>query len=194
MITQLRRKLSGNTGFSILEVLIAALITGILAASTFQFYTSMHGQSEIQYDVSETQHLCRASLHDIKKNLRMAGYKITGHPSFEISGDSLSIYYSDANPVDTVTYYLEEFSTSDYYRVKPYVEGMVLYKLMRRVNSESPAICTDFIQSIRFVQLNARTISISVTAQSSKMDDTYQLNNGFRTYSMSERVTMRNVS
>jgi len=194
MLNKLKYQLGGNSGFSILEVLIAALITGVLATSTFQFYTSMNGQTEIQHDVSEIQHLCRASLHDIKKNLRMAGYKLNGHDSFDISNDTLSIYYSDTQPVDTVMYYLEEFSENEYYQVKPYVEGMVLYKLMRKVNSETPAICTDFIQSIRFVQLNAKTITISITAQTSKQDETYDTNNGFRTYTMVERVTMRNVS
>ena len=58
-----------QAGFSILEVLIAAVITSIIATSAFQFYTKMHEQSEHQFNVSEMHQLARTSMYDIKNSL-----------------------------------------------------------------------------------------------------------------------------
>jgi len=79
-----------QAGFTILEVLVAGLITGILAMSSFQFYVSMHNQTLTQEEVSDMQTNCRASLHEIGQTLRMGGYKLSDtHNPFEITGDSL---------------------------------------------------------------------------------------------------------
>ena len=103
------KKLKNSGGFTLLEVLIASIITGVITAAAFQFYVRIHSQAEAQYDLSEAQHLARASLHDIKKTLRMAGYKLpTGHEPFTVSGDSLIVYMQGTQPVDTIIFALEE--------------------------------------------------------------------------------------
>ncbi|UCE25716.1 MAG: prepilin-type N-terminal cleavage/methylation domain-containing protein [Candidatus Zixiibacteriota bacterium] len=183
-----------SRGFTILEVLIAGLITAILATASFRFYTSMHNQTETQYEVSEVQHQCRASVNDIKKTLRQAGFKLVGHPAAEMNGDSLAVYFSETQPVDTVLYYLEEFNDHDYWRVPDLPEGQKLYKLMKRRNSSTPEIYTDYIVDIDFTQVDTRTMLITVTAQVSKKDDSFQENGGFRTWTLDEQVTLRNVT
>lgn len=194
MFKKIRSNTANCRGFTILEVLIAALITGVLTTAAFQFYTSMHNQTEAQFEVSEIQNLCRASVHDIKKTLRMAGFKLSGHDAFTISGDSLQVYYSETQPVDEVVYYLEEFNDYEYYRVPGRPEGMVIYKLMKRVNDESPATLTDFITGVEFTEIDSKTIEITVTAQASKSDATYADNNGYRIWSLTERVCLRNLN
>ncbi|MEE8577709.1 MAG: prepilin-type N-terminal cleavage/methylation domain-containing protein, partial [candidate division Zixibacteria bacterium] len=157
-------RLRNSRGFTILEVMIAALITGILATASFRFYTAMHNQTETQAEVSDVQHLCRSSVHEIKKTLRLAGFKLTTHNAIEINGDSLAIYYSDTQPVDTVLYFLEEFSDSEYFKVKNLPDGQQLYKLMKKENSAAAVICTDFIRDVDFQVVDSKTIEITVLA------------------------------
>jgi prepilin-type N-terminal cleavage/methylation domain-containing protein len=193
----LRRKperLKCYRGFTILEVLIAALITGILATASFRFYSSMHNQAETQYDVSEVQHQCRASMNELKRTLRQAGFKLIGHTAFEVYDDSLAVYFSETKPVDTVVYYLQEFADHEYYLVPGLGDGQKLYHLMKRRNSLTPEVYTDFIQSIDYQQPDSRTVQITITAQVMRADDTYSENNGFRTWSLQEQVALRNIT
>ena len=187
------RKFGATAGFTILEVLIAALITGILATASFRFYTSMHQQTETQMEVSDVQHSCRSSIHELKKTLRQAGFKLEGHPAYTINGDSLYIFYSETQPVDTILYYLHEFNSYEYSCVPGLPEGVELFNLMRRQNSAAAEVCADFITDIDFLQVDASTMQITVEAQVTKRDDTYSQNEGFRTWSLDEQVTLRNV-
>lgn len=194
IVTTKFRLLKNCRGLSLLELLIAALITGIMATAAFSFYSKMHIQAETQYQISECQLMCRSSMSEMRKTLRMAGYKITGHPFYEINGDSLSIYYSDTQPVDTVIYFLQEFSASDYLEYPGLPGGVSMYRLMKQINSDPPAIFTDFIVDISFTAVNAANVDISITAHTTRSDDTYNLNSGYRTFTLAERVNVRNAS
>ena len=119
-------------GFTLIEVLIAALITGIIATASFQFYAKVGHQSEVQYDVSEMQNICRICIYDIRKTLRSAGYMVGTHAPYEINNDTLSVYYSDTQPVDTTLFFLQEFSAPDYAAVPGLPSGMKLYYLMKK--------------------------------------------------------------
>ncbi|MCH9032662.1 MAG: prepilin-type N-terminal cleavage/methylation domain-containing protein [candidate division Zixibacteria bacterium] len=180
-------------GLSLLELLIAALITGIMATAAFSFYSKMHIQSETQYEISECQLMCRTSLSDIRKTLRMAGYKIATPPFYEINGDSLSIYFSDTQPVDTIIYFLREFSVSDYQKYPGLPPGTKMHRLMKQINSAPPSIFTDFIEEISFTAVDAANVDISITAHASRSDDSYKINGGYHIYTLSERVNIRNA-
>ncbi|MGH8014854.1 MAG: PilW family protein [Candidatus Zixiibacteriota bacterium] len=183
---------SRQLGFTILEVLIAALITGIIVASAFSFYTKMHGQSETQFNVSEMQQLCRSSLQDIRKTLLQAGFKLSGHPPYEITGDTLAVYYNITLPVDTIKYYLVELTAAEYAKtdIPPATQ---LYKLVKKVNSGDPAIFADYIKDINFNQIDSANIIVTINVQAMHSDDSYGPNSGFRVYSVSERIKVRNV-
>ncbi|UCG61339.1 MAG: prepilin-type N-terminal cleavage/methylation domain-containing protein [Candidatus Zixiibacteriota bacterium] len=183
-----------SRGFTILEVIIAALITGILATASFRFYTSMHNQTEAQYEVSELQHQCRASVHEIKKTLRLAGFKLVAHPAVEINGDSLAIYFSETQPVDTVLYFLQPFADWEYVRWPDLQYGHKLFRLVRQRNSQPIEPFTDFIVDVNFEKsTDSKSMRITITAQTSKKDETYDENNGFRTWTLEEQVSLRNV-
>lgn len=201
------RKLLNNTrGISILEVLIAALITGILTAGVFSFYVRTSAQSEAQFNLTDAQHLCRVSADDIKKNLRMAGYKIpAGHPPYEINGDSLSIYFSETQPVDTVMYYLSEFTSSEYSVLANRDQSVAVYKLMKKVNSQAPQIYADYILSLSFTNPSSSVVVVNITSQTTEEDlsrsDAFSQVDGeqstvgkYDTYAVEERITMRNVN
>lgn len=178
-------------GYTVLELLIAVFITAIIAAATFRFYTSMHEQAEVQIDVSEIQHLCRSSLFDIRKTLHMAGNKLGSHPPYEIKGDSLAVYFSETKPVDSVLYFLEEYSPADYAKIPDQPSGQKLFRLMKKRNSGAADIFADFITEINFVPVDPTTIAVTITAQASRQDEHVSTNNGFRTFSLGERVNLR---
>jgi hypothetical protein len=153
----------------------------------------MHAQSETQYNVSEMQHLCRTSLYDIRKSLLQAGYKLTGHPPYEISGDTLAVYYNGLQPVDTIKYYLVEFTPAEYDNVPDLPAGNQLYKLVKKVNSAAASVFADFVTDIIYNQVDSANVVVTINVQSFRSDDSYAPNDGFRIYSISERIKIRNV-
>ena len=187
------RKFNQQNGFTILEVLIAGLITGIIVASSFSFYTKMHLQSEVQFDVSEMKQLSRTSLYDIRKTLLQAGFKTAGHVPYEIKADTLAVYYSETQPVDTIKYFLEEFTAAEYADITDKPAGTELYKLMKQVNSQEPVIFADFITSITYTIVNPDEINVGITVMAYRKDDSYKANGGFRLYTINEKINVRNV-
>ncbi len=183
-----------QAGFTILEVLVAGLITGILAMSSFQFYVSMHNQTLTQEEVSDMQTNCRASLHEIGQTLRMGGYKLGTHNPYDIYGDSLYVFFSETQPVDTVLYFLQEFSDQEYAQDYPRPAGWKIFKLMKKVNSLKAAVFADYIKGIRYNAVASDEVTVAVTIESQKPDETFQTNNGYRTFTLVDRVILRNAN
>ncbi len=91
---KLFRKLKCNRGFSFLEVLIALGMMGIVTTAVFKIYINQHKNYLIQDDVTNIQQNARASIDEIARNVRMAGYDLP---------DGLdAITASNTNP-DTIT-------------------------------------------------------------------------------------------
>jgi hypothetical protein len=180
-------------GVSIAELLVSILITGIVMAGAFGFYTKLHGQAETQIEVSEIQNLCRASIEDIKRTMRSAGFKLTGHPAYEINGDSLLIYSDNGGSVDTVAYFLREFSELQYSKMYGLPDGARVSNLIKQHNSGAGEVYADYITGVRFTEIAPGELMIQITAQASRPDEDYVPNNGFRTYTLRERVAVRNM-
>jgi len=192
-----------QAGFSVIELLIAVLITGIIAAAAFQFYVTMNQNVVTQQEISEMQGICRACLQEISKTLRMAGYLLEtiqpGHPPYEIIGDTLFVYSGCIgagcpDPIDTTIYFLSEFSETDYDNVPGRPESMQIYKLMLKRDTAQVALFADYVQSIMFTPIGTEEMAITMNVQASRADETFTDNDGFRTFSNTERVSMRNVS
>ncbi|KAA3634262.1 MAG: prepilin-type N-terminal cleavage/methylation domain-containing protein [Calditrichaeota bacterium] len=191
-------------GFTIIEVLIAALITSILTTATFAFYVRMHNQSENQFEISEAQNLARASLYDINKVLRMAGYKIPAtHAPYTISGDSLIVYKQGSQPVDTIYFFLEEFTDAEYATAPDLPSNQKLYKLMKQENSDASQVVADYITGVRFTQLSPSSVNVALQVQTAipdhskeyatSQDGEVDFSTGFTTVTLDEQVKIRNV-
>jgi len=180
-------------GVTVLELLIATLITGVMTTAAFQFLVTMQNQSEAQQSLSEAQLLCRNSLMDIKKDLRMAGYKITGHPAYEVKGDTLAVYVSQSQPVDTILFFLHEFNDGEYASMPDLPEGRQVYRLMKQTNSDPPDEFADYILNVQYNLTDPSNVIVRVTTQTPRPDEDYPFFNGYRSYSLSERVKIRNA-
>lgn len=189
-------------GFTLIELLIAALITAVLAAAAFQFYITMQQQVTTQKDISDMQQISRSCLQEIGKNLRMAGYMLpAGHSAYEIpTATEIHIYIgvgdpSAVDPVDTTIYYLQEYTSAEYADVPFLPTGMQLYKLMKQEDDwTDPQVFADFITNISFTEIPPAEMAITLEVQTAKGDETFDKNDGFRTFINTERITMRNLT
>jgi hypothetical protein len=181
-------------GISIIEILIATFITGVLATAALSFFSGMHNQSVTQRNVAEMKDLARSTLMELKKTVRMAGYKLPeGHPPYEIFGTTIGVYSSQTKAVDTTWLYLQEFAEFEYDQLYNLPDDRQLFKLMKMVNSDPPDIFSDFIVNLQYTTIDSNNVLISVTTQTPKYDMDWPLNNGYRTYTTEERVKIRNA-
>ena len=93
------RSFANNRGASLLEVLIALFLTGIITAAVFQTYITQHQNYLVQDDITEIQQNARAAVDELTRQIRMAGYALpAGLPSIVASNtnpDTITICYRD---------------------------------------------------------------------------------------------------
>jgi Tfp pilus assembly protein PilE len=191
-ILMIKNKLKSIKGVTVLELVIAAFITGVIAIAAFNFYARMHIQSEVQSDLSDIQLICRNSMDEMKKMARMAGFKVGSHNAYEISNDTLSLYMRGSQPVDTIRYYLSSMPS-------PGGGGMDIntrstFHLMKKINSGTAEIFADYITQLSYSTPNTSTLVISISAETAHKDLDYNQNGGYHTYSLTDRVYLRNVN
>jgi hypothetical protein len=189
-----RRVRQTQRGATLIELLIAALLTAILGGFTFRYYASMHQHSITQTEIADMHQVSRSCLDEISRTLRMAGWRIGGHPAYTIQGDSLYVFYSETNPVDTVLYFLEEYTAPEYAAVGGVPTGMELWKLMKKVNGGTPEMFADRVSAVQYTVIDSATVAVTLTVQTARSDETFADNQGYRTFINTERVNMRNVS
>jgi len=184
------RKLRTGAGATLVEVMVALIITGLLATASFQFYSDMNGRTLTQQDLSDLQHICRVTVQELKKNIRMAGYKVGNHDPYAIGGDTLTVYRQGSQPVDTIRYYLVEAPVAD---PEAETQPHQLFRLMKQVNSDYAVPMSDQLSALNFQVIDTSNIQISVSAESTRRDHEYELNDGYKSYSLTERVRIRNI-
>ncbi|MFH2035452.1 MAG: prepilin-type N-terminal cleavage/methylation domain-containing protein [Candidatus Zixiibacteriota bacterium] len=64
------------SGLSMIEILIALLISGIVIAAVFQVYIAQHKNWKIQGDITEVQQNARAAIDELTRQVRMAGHAL----------------------------------------------------------------------------------------------------------------------
>lgn len=67
-----------NSGFTILELVIAMAIMSAVTAATFSLYNTQHKVTHIEADVVDVQQNLRMALESVTKDLRMAGFALPG--------------------------------------------------------------------------------------------------------------------
>ena len=185
------KRIQSIRGYTILEMLIALFITGIITATGFQFYVSMHNQSLTQEEISDMQQNVRVTLDELTKTVRMAGYKTGAHEAYHINGDSLYIFYAGTTqPIDTILYFMADHSS---YELSRFPDNIQPRKLMKQINSDTASVFAEFINKISYRAISPSVVVVDVQIVSSKPDEKYADNNGFRTIEVEENVTLRNA-
>jgi prepilin-type N-terminal cleavage/methylation domain-containing protein len=181
-----------ESGFTLVELLIASLMASILTFGSFEFYSRMHNSTITQEDISDMQLTGRNTLDEIAKTLGNAGFKVPS-PGYKLVGDSLKVFSRGAAQIDTVTYYLRQFTTGEYALVAGETADMKFYKLMRKVNSAAAVEFSTNVKSLTYNVVNPNTIDIVLTLYAGRTDDDYEFTDGFRTLTATQRVFMRNL-
>ncbi|MBI1910932.1 MAG: prepilin-type N-terminal cleavage/methylation domain-containing protein [Deltaproteobacteria bacterium] len=70
-----------NKGFTLIELVIAMAILGVLTAGMFSLYNTQHKVTHIEEDVVDVQQNLRMAMDSLSKDLRMAGFALTGGES-----------------------------------------------------------------------------------------------------------------
>jgi prepilin-type N-terminal cleavage/methylation domain-containing protein len=188
------KALRNSRGVSLIEIIIAMFITGLISAAGFHFYIQMHNSALTQEEISDMQQSSRASLEEICKNLRMAGFKLDStHAAYRINGESLYVFASITQPVDTILYFLQSYNNYELVMDDSLARDLRPRKLMIKVNSGQPEVFADNIRAMKFNPVSSRAVEISLTVQPLKSDMTYLDNGGYRMHTATERVKIRNA-
>ncbi len=93
--------LKSDRGMTLIEVLIALLMTGILTAAMFRVYVNQHHAWMIQDRVIEMQQNARAAADELSRQLRMAGYELPNNlapiEAYNTNPDTIAIHYQSAS-------------------------------------------------------------------------------------------------
>ena len=171
-------KIKGEKGVTLVELLIALLMTFIVGSAALEFYVSQHNQWLTQTDISDMQQNARALIDELSRNIRSAGYGILfGHPSIRVTSDTLTIFRKDSTKIDTIQYYVC-FADS----LHP--------NLVKKINQGAASVFAEDIESVQFLQSGA-LITVSLVAREGRKDPEY-VGDGYRRRTLIARAEVRN--
>ncbi|MBD3257789.1 hypothetical protein GF377_05095 [candidate division GN15 bacterium] len=97
----MKKLLSSSAGNSLVEILIALALTGIITTAVLGLYYRQHSNYMVQENVTAVQQNARATIGEITRQLRMAGYEVpAGVPALVAANtdpDTITINYSPEN-------------------------------------------------------------------------------------------------
>ena len=190
---------SQNTkdGFTIIELLIAIAIMGIIIGALFSFSIAQRKYFSLQAQISEMTQNTRAALDMIAGEVAMAGYSPSGTASSRIPYNlsQLQIYADvDGNGVETdpnenITYTYDASNK----------------RILRSTPGGGNQPFSENVQSFIFEYLDAqgnpttataniRQIRLTITGRTGKPDHLYATNSGYRTYTLTSQITPRNLT
>jgi Tfp pilus assembly protein PilW len=172
--------LTDNRGITLIEILIGSLMSLIIAASLMQFYVNQHNQWLVQEQISDMQQNSRAVLEELSRQIRSAGFGMSGQTVFQINADTLTLYTKPGANVDTIRYYIDNTDS-----LHP--------NLVRKTDGNPAELFAENISQVTFTQMGSSAIQISITAREDRPDEDYAFNSGYRTRQITTRVKLRNV-
>ena len=98
---RLTKRVRNKCGTSLLEVLIALIITGVVTTAIFKTYVTQHENYLIQEDVTDIQQNARAAIDELSRHIRMAGHDLPlGVPAIvpaNTNPDTITVTYRSGN-------------------------------------------------------------------------------------------------
>lgn len=186
-------------GFTLVEILIAMLIGGIITAAVTTTFIGHQKYYMAQEQITEMVQGTRAAMDMISREVRNAGYSPTGaafHGVFYNPGQLQIMADLDGNgdtlgPNENIIYSLND---SDHRIVRtevngggggqPFAENMQNFWFEYKKQDGSPAITSAEI----------RQIKITITGKTAKRDLNYPANGGYRIYTLTSLITPPNLA
>jgi prepilin-type N-terminal cleavage/methylation domain-containing protein len=185
-----------NEGLTIIELLIAMAVVGVIIGSMFSFSIAQRKYFSVQEEISEMVQNTRAAMEMISSELTMAGYSPSGavFSGIPYHVSQLQIY-ADLNgngalsdPNENIIYTYDTSSK----------------RILRNTGSGNQPFAEN-IQSLVFeylddqgnsttVTANIRQIRLIISGRTSKPDPLYTTNSGYRAYTLTSLVTPRNLA
>jgi len=182
MCVKQRRLWNDERGMSIIELLIATILSLIVLSAALEFYVSQHKNWLMQNEVAEVQQNARVCVDEIASSLRMAGFGLpTGHPAFLIGNDSLTVYAVDGTDVDTTLYFIYDADPTT-----PY--------LARQINGQWPELYSNDVEALEVTEISPRHFEIALTSRSEKPDGEFIQGDGYRRRTVTTEVLARNLA
>jgi type IV pilus assembly protein PilW len=186
-----------NSGFSLVELLVAMVLGIIVLGATYSLFLVQQRIFTVQEDYLELQQSLRAAVELMTREISMAGYNPTGNAAAGIvtAGTTSLVFTMDitndsgTGPPDGDTNDANENITYSLYTA----DGVT--RLGRR-SSAGAAFqpLADNITVLTFAyETGNRVITVTVTGRTARPDPSYQLNNGYRTLTLTGVAMPRNL-
>ena len=201
-----------SSGFTLVEIMIAMTLGLVVIGGAYMLFDSQNKQLLTQQIVAEMQQNARTAMTIMSREIMMAGYnpnpastlaKCTGTTTTtancvgmkSIQTNSIS-FTADLNGNGSLT---NENIVYDRYQSQTGV-----YSLGRASDGGTRQPVIDHLDLLNFKYLDAsgsetnnleniREVEITVRTIASKRDPAYPLNGGYRTYTLTAKVTPRNL-
>ena len=158
----MNKRLRNQVGFTVVELLIALTILGVVATSAFRFYTGTHQSMVQQNDVADTQQGLRSTMEEITRKLRLAGYRVFGGNAVMTLNNNtwLALRYHDGTAIRTQLFFLVQNATT----------GRM--ELMSQMDGEAMQVFAEGIDSVRFTPggtgVGTEWVTVDLVAKSSR--------------------------
>ena len=171
-------RIKNEKGMTVVELLIAGLLTFVVGSAALGFYVSQHNQWLAQTDISDMQQNSRAVIDELSRNIRSAGFGIlASHPSAWVTTDTLTIFRKDSTKIDTIRYYVSRADT-----FHP--------NLVKMMNKSTPQVFAENIESVQFSRSGA-LITVTLVAREGRRDPEYY-GDGYRRRTLIATTEVRN--
>lgn len=192
-------------GFTLVELLIAVAISGILLGAISAAFISQRKSYDVQEQITEMVQTARAAMDMISREVRIAGYDPTGslQRSDPSSPDFVGIPY-DTSQLEVVADLNQDGDTDDPNEDIVYAHYDSTDQIKRKTGSGYFQPFAENIQDFTFAYLdgsgnpatstaNIRQIEITIIARTAEPDPDYSVNGGYRTYKLVSLVTPKNL-
>ncbi len=95
------QRIHNQKGTSFIEVMIALVIMGVVTLAIFRAYIAQHKNYMVQEDITDIQQSVRASIDELSRNIRMAGYELPvglqAMEAYDTNPDTIVLTYNASN-------------------------------------------------------------------------------------------------
>ncbi len=186
-----------ESGFSLIELITAIGISGIVLAAITATFISQSRSYDAQDQINGMQQAARASMDMITREVRMAGYNTNSTLTFDgVTYNATQIRVQANLDGDGDTGDADEDIIYAYDAVDD---------VITRATGGSTDTLVENIDVFTFQYLDEtggatttsadiRQIQITITARTARSDPNYTANGGYRTYTLSSLITPRNLA